>query len=93
MSDIKRVSLSLPSDLVEDVDYICSRLGLSRSGFISQLLLNLNVRSIRALVENVPEQPTADDVKRFRGSSAAYFEEQLQRLQELQGGLFDDTTE
>lgn len=93
MPQIKRVSLSLPPDLVDDVDYICARLGLSRSGFIAQLLLNLDIKSIRSVVQNVPEQPTDDDVKRFRGASEDYFREQIKRLQELQGGLFDDPTD
>ena len=91
--ETKRVSLSLPTSVVSDIDYICSRLGVSRSGFISQILLQADMGSLRALVSNIPEQPSDGDLKRFRGSSAAYFEEQLKRLQSLQGGLFDDPTE
>jgi hypothetical protein len=93
MSGMKRVSLSLPESLVDDLDYISHRLGVSRSGFIASMLQQADMRSLRALVSHIPEQPTDDDVKRFRGSSQAYFDEQLQRLQQLQGGLFDDPTE
>lgn len=93
MSDMKRVSLSLPKSLVDDLDYICGRLGVSRSGFIASILQQADMPSLRALVSHIPEQPADDDVKRFRGSSQAYFDKQLQRLQQLQGGLFDDSTD
>lgn len=90
---MKRVSLSLPEPLVDDLDYICRRLGVSRSGFIASLLQQADMASLRALVSNIPDQPNDEDVKRFRGSSQAYFDEQLQRLQQLQGGLFDDSAD
>jgi len=91
MADFKRVSVSIPNGLSDDLDYIASRLGISRSGLVTQLLLGAGLDHIRALLSNVPEQASDADTKRFRGNSKAYIESQLDRLRELQGGLFDDS--
>lgn len=93
MADIKRVSLSLPSSVVEDLDYISNRLGISRSGFLTQVLLQSDLASLRALLASIPESPTDDDVKRFRGSSVDFIRERVEALQQLQGGLFDGSGE
>lgn len=93
MSGLKRVSISMPEDLASDLDYISRRLGVSRSGFVSQMLLAADLRSLRALLENIPEEPTEADAKRFRGDSKVYIRDKLAQLQQLQGGLFDDSAE
>lgn len=92
MTTLKRVSISMPIGLADDLDYISRRLGISRSGLVSQLLLAGNLDHLRALLANIPEQPSEGDLKRFRGDSKAYIEDQLQKLHQLQGGLFDDTS-
>jgi len=89
MAGSKRVSISLPSDLASDIDYIATRLGITRSAFITQFLLGGNLHKFRALLSAIPEQPSEGDAKRFRGDSRAYIAEQLAKVQELQGGLFD----
>lgn len=93
MSDIKRVSLSLPSSVVDDLDYVSERLGISRSGFLTQVLLQSDLASLRALLASIPESPSEDDVKRFRGSSVDYIRERVEALQKLQGGLFDGSSQ
>lgn len=90
MAGFKRVSLSLPSEVVDDLDYISKRLGISRSAFVSQMLLSVELGSVRALVASIPESPTDADARRFRGDSREFVREQLEKLQGLQGGLFDD---
>lgn len=93
MAVSKRVSLSIPDHLADDLNYISSRLGISRSGFVTQLLIGADLSSFRALLSNVPDEPTENDSRRFRGDSREYIKDQLDRLQRLQGGLFDDSTE
>lgn len=93
MTGLKRVSISMPEELADNLDYISKRLGVSRSGFVSQLLLAADLDSFRAMLSHIPEQPSEGDLKRFRGDSRAYIQDQLERLQKLQGGLFDDSTD
>ena len=90
MADTRRISLSVPTDLASDLDYISSRLGVSRSGFVTQLLLSAELGKLRSLIESIPEQPSEADARRFRGDSKRYIAESIARLQELQGTLFDD---
>jgi len=92
MASLKRVSLSIPGELADNLDYISRRLGVSRSAFVTQLLLEGQLDHLASLLASIPEQPSEADVKRFRGDSRAYVREQLERLQRLQGGLFDDST-
>jgi len=40
MSNVTRVTLSLPAELCADLDEVCGALGLSRSAFISGMLSN-----------------------------------------------------
>lgn len=91
MPTLKRVSISMPIELVDDLDYISRRLGVSRSGFVSQMLLAGNINQLRTLLSHIPEQPTEGDLKRFRGDSKGYIEDALAKLQQMQGGLFDDS--
>lgn len=91
MADIKRITLSVPTDLASDLDYVSSRLGISRSGFVTQLLLGADLGALRSLLAAVPEQPTDSDAKRFRGDSKVFIQTQLERLHAMQGGLFDDS--
>lgn len=91
MPTLKRVSISMPIELADDLDYISGRLGVSRSGFVSQMLLAGDIHKLRALLSHIPEQPSDGDLKRFRGDSKAYIEDALANLQAMQGGLFDDS--
>lgn len=92
MTTLKRVSVSMPIQLADDLDYISRRLGVSRSGLVSQMLLAGDISSLRTLLDHIPENPTEGDLKRFRGDSKAYIEDQLSKLQQMQGGLFDDSS-
>lgn len=93
MSSLKRVSLSIPIGLADNLDYISRRLGVSRSAFVTQLLLEAQLDKLASLLASIPEQPSEADKRRFRGDSKLYVREQLARLQELQGGLFDDSAD
>lgn len=93
MGTLKRVSLSIPGELADNLDYISGRLGISRSAFVTQLLLEGRLDHLAALLRNIPEQATEADARRFRGDSKAYIREQLEHLQKLQGGLFDDSAD
>lgn len=93
MAASKRVTISLPSDIADDLSYIASRLGISRSAFLAQLLTEANLGKIRALLSTIPDDPSDGDVKRFRGESRQFVEDRMSQLQSMQGGLFDDTAD
>lgn len=76
MSTVKRITLSVPIELARDLDYVQRRMGVSRSAFVSSILAD-GVRDLRELLESLPEQPTPDDVVRFRGKSIALVDQRI----------------
>lgn len=85
---MKRTSFSLPPDLVSDLSYVSRRLGVSRSGLVSELLGSV-VGSYAQILNDLPEGPdglSEVDVKRFRGASAALVRERVQSAKDLHNG-------
>lgn len=82
-----RVSVSLPTSLVDDLAYLSGRLGVSRSALISQLLSGA-ASDLRKLLEQVPLNPTPEDMVRFRGSSVNVVRERIESVKELGDDLF-----
>lgn len=90
---MKRVSLSLPDDLVDDLDGVARILGSSRAGLIAAMLHEMNLSEMRRLLahaEKVKAEGDSEGAKRFRGESAEYIISQLGKALNPQGGLFDD---
>lgn len=87
-----RVNISLPDDLLADVDAVARIIGSTRSGLIAGVLSDLNLSEIRRILSYAEEAKDGDPkaAKRFRGESAEYIVEQLQKALHPQGGLFDD---
>ena len=69
MSSVRRITVSIPNQLALDIDYVHKRIGVSKSAFISSLLVE-GVSDLRALLESLPDNPSPDDLVRFRGASA-----------------------
>ena len=76
----KVVSLSLPLEVVSDLNYIHRRMGISKSALVSSLLKG-GLPSLRQVLESLPPEPDDKDMKRFRGQSAATILSEIQRLQ------------
>jgi hypothetical protein len=76
MSTVKRITLSFPVELVRDLDYVHRRMGVSRSAFVASILAE-GVRDLRVLLGSLPDQPTPDDVVRFRGKSIALVDQRI----------------
>ena len=85
MSTVKRITLSLPVDLADDLTYVHRRVGVSKSAFVASLLAE-GVHDLRALLEQLPDEPTPEDILRFRGASAELAED---RIQHFRGQLGD----
>lgn len=85
-----RTTLSLPTEVAQDIAYLARRIGISRSSLIASLLAE-PVREMRRLVEAVPEDPSAmtdAEAMRLRGESAKVIQERLEQLQGMAHDLF-----
>lgn len=89
-----RVTVSMPDDLLSDLDYVAGRFGISRSGVVTGLLGQVlpSVREIAALLPPEVSEATEADVKRFRGASAEIISRQIAKLLagEVQHDLFSE---
>lgn len=87
MANLRKISVSLPEELVVNLDYLASRTGTSRSAIISEFLSEA-AGDARRLLELIPPNPTAADVVRMRGDSEAVVRERLASLQGIANDLF-----
>ena len=88
---VKKVTMSVPTDLVAELDFVCERLGLSRSALVSALLTPI----VPSYVEVCGRRSIYGDVaRRFRsGSRTSIIEalhELLDELKDEQYDLFKD---
>lgn len=87
MAKMRKVSLALAPAVVDDLDYVSGRLGVSRSALASDLLGEV-AADMRKLLERVPLSPTPADVVRFRGESAKLVEVRINELRGIAHDLF-----
>lgn len=80
MSHMRKITISVPPELVADLDYLAGRMGVSRSAIISEVLGG-SIADMRGLFELVPENPTPSDALRYRGESAELIRKRLASLQ------------
>jgi hypothetical protein len=76
----KVISLSVPPEVVSDLNYIHRRMGISKSALVTSLLKG-GLPSLRQLLESLPAQPDDRDMRRFRGDSASLILSEIQKLQ------------
>lgn len=85
----RRITVSLPPDAVDQLDFVSLRLLCSRSALLSELLM----QSLPGMVQVAQCMPdpgsdvTTEDIRRLRGASARLIAEQVERL--LAGGQDD----
>lgn len=89
MSKSRKVSLSLDANLVANLDYLSSRMSVSRSALVTQLLLD-GVAHMRRLVEVIPPNPTPADLVRMRGESIGEVRARIESLKSLENDLFSE---
>jgi metal-responsive CopG/Arc/MetJ family transcriptional regulator len=87
MAKLERTSFSLPRQMVRDLAYLSQRIGVSRSALLADLSTE-PLADLRALVEQIPENPTPADIVRLRGKSEEVVQRRLAQLHELDKGLF-----
>lgn len=87
--NLRKISITVSPELAADLDYVAGRLGVSRSAIISELLV-APVSDMRAMLDQLPLNPTPADVVRFRGASAEVVRDRLTNLQGIADDLLSD---
>ena len=84
---LSKISVTVPPELLADLDHVAARLGVSRSALVSGLLGEV-LPDMRALLDAVPLNPEPLDIVRFRGASADIVRKRLGEVHELDSDLF-----
>jgi hypothetical protein len=84
-----RVSFTVPPQVRSDLDYLSTRLGVTKSSLVSELL-GSPLSDLRDLVETVPDNPTPADYLRAKGKSNALIADRLRSYRAIEGDLFDE---
>jgi hypothetical protein len=82
-----KISLTLPAEVVDDLDYVSGRLSITRSALVSSILPE-GLHALRELAERLPINPTPEDVVRLRGESEALVRERIESLKGMADDLF-----
>ena len=85
--NLSKISITIPPELLADLDYVSGRLGVSRSALIAEVLPEA-LGVMRTMLEQVPLNPTPDDVLRFRGESAELVRKKIDSIREMSDDLF-----
>lgn len=86
-TQMTKVSVSLPASLVDDLDYLGARLGVSRSAMIAELLTD-SVAEMRKIVALVPPNPTPAELLRMRGESESVIRDRISQVKGMTNDLF-----
>lgn len=62
---LARATFVLSKDASDDLAYLSSRMGQSRSSLVREML-EPSVREMAAIVRRIPDSPTAQDAEAFR---------------------------
>lgn len=87
--NLSKISITIPPELLVDLDYVSGRLGVSRSALIAEVLPDA-LHVMRKLLEQVPLNPTPGDVLRFRGESAEIIKQKIESIRGMGDGLSSD---
>jgi len=72
--------VSIPAPLLDDLQYLSARLGVSRSALISELLGD-TVPVVADLLRMHPADDSPDELRRFRGASIDVIRGRIAELQ------------
>lgn len=84
---LSKISVTVPPELLADLDHVAARLGVSRSALVSGLLGDV-LPDMRTVLDAIPLSPEPLDMVRFRGASAEIVRKRLDEVQELDSDLF-----
>ncbi len=84
--NLSKISITIPPELLASLDYVSGRLGVSRSALIAEVLPEA-LEFMRSILEQVPLNPTPEDVLRFRGESAGLIKGKIDSIREMSDDL------
>lgn len=87
MSKTRKISVSLADQVVDDLNYVSGRMGVSRSAIISEFMA-VALSDARKIFELVPPNPTPADIVRMRGDSEEVIRARMASLQGIANDLF-----
>lgn len=76
----KKISVSISAPLVDDLQYLSARLGVSRSALITELLGEA-LPALASVLRMVPEGASPEEAKRLRGASVGVIRARLAEAQ------------
>jgi len=89
MSLMKKTSLSLSPSLINDLDNVSKRMGVSRSALVCNILAE-PVADMRKLLDEIrtdsPDSSGGNDPVRFRGKSVDLVDERVSQFKALVAG-------
>lgn len=88
----RKITVSLPPEVVDQLDFVASRLRCSRSALLSEVL-GFSIPSLVPIASCIPEagqDVTESDARRLRGVSAQVIGDQVRKLLELGQGVDQD---
>lgn len=77
---MKRISVSLPDEVTENLNTVSKRMGFSRSALVAQLLEG-PVAQIMGLVGGLDLEPTEGDKRRYAGDSIQVLRDAVKDIQ------------
>lgn len=83
----KKITVSIPDYVVDDLDYVSNRISTTRSALLSNMLAE-PAATLRSLLEDLPENPTDADILRSRGASARLIDARIQKIKDTESDLF-----
>ena len=79
-SNAKRINLSLPPEMYEDLVFVAQKMGISASSLIYNISHDA-IEHMASIMRQLPESGGTDAVaKRLRGDSVSYIQEQYENL-------------
>lgn len=89
MSGTRKISATIPADVVERLDSVAGSMGMTRSALLT-LLIQETLDSLAAVAglaaEAAQEGPTKDFARRLRGKSGEHLKSQMDELRRLMEG-------
>lgn len=83
----RKITISIPEDMVLDLDYISKRIKVSRSALLTQITQD-PLHTLRELVSSVPENPTTEDIIRAKGRSIEIIGDRIDQVKGMSNDLF-----
>ena len=83
----KKITISIPEETVEYLNYLSDRLRVTRSSLITEMMSE-PIRDLAVLVSSVPDNPTREDLLHAKGQSIQLVEERINAARRLGDDLF-----